>query len=104
MPCWGLASPATEMRTALVEDAVNYGVLPATVDGRLRFVFICYIGEATSAMKRGRAAMHSPYVEKYFDGTVGSLPTLTEQNDLEEAHLNALLKQLCKGAKEVAIR
>ena len=93
-----------QMRAALQEDAVNYGVLPASVDGRLRFVFVCYIGEQTSAMKRGRAAMHAPHVEKFFDGTAGALPSLTDSAELEEAHLNTLLKQLCKGSKEAVIR
>lgn len=95
-----------ELRTALKgrQDAVSYAIAAATVDGRLRFVFLCYIGEQTSAIKRGRAAMHSPHVEKFFDGTIGSFPALTSAEELETAHVNHLLKQLCKGAKEVAMR
>jgi len=93
-----------ELKAALLEEAVNYGVLPATVDGRPRKVVFCYIGECASAMKRGRAAMHAPHVEKYFDGTVGALPTLTARDELEDANLNSLLKQLCKGSKEAAVR
>ena len=46
------------------EDGVSYATLPATVDGRLRFVFLCYIGERTSALRRGRVSMHAPHVEK----------------------------------------
>ena len=91
-----------ELRARLRErtDAVSYAISPATVDGRLRFIFICYIGEATGAIKRGRAAMHSPHVEKFFDGTVGSFPVLTSSDELEDVHMDRLLMQLCKGAKE----
>ena len=46
------------------------------------------------------AALHSPHVEKYYDGTVGSFPALTSDSELEEANVNRLLMQLCKGAKE----
>lgn len=95
-----------ELRAALRErqDAVNYAAAATTVDGRLRFVFLCYIGESTSAIKRGRAAMHAPHMEKFFDGTVGAIPVLTSSDELENAHVNGLLKQLCKGSKEAVIR
>jgi hypothetical protein len=95
-----------ELRARLRErtDSVSYAISPATVDGRLRFVFLCYIGEATSAIKRGRAAMHSPHVEKFFDGTVGSFPVLTSSAELEGAAMDRLLMQLCKGAKEARMR
>ena len=42
--------------------------------------------------------------DAFFDGTVGALPVLTASEELETAHVNKLLKQLCKGAKEVAVR
>ena len=45
--------------------------------------------------------MHSPYVEKVFEGTVGALPTLTSAEELEADHVHALLRQLCKGADSV---
>ena len=53
---------------------------------------------------RNSAAMHSPHVEKFFDGTVGSFPALTSAEELETAHVNKLLKALCKGAKEAVMR
>ena len=86
------------------QESVSYCVAPVTVDGRQRFVFLCYIGESTSGIKRGRAAMHSPHVEKYFDGTVGSFAALTSSDELETEHVNRLLQQLCKGAKEAVVR
>ena len=84
-------------------DVVSYGTLPITVDGRIRHVFFCYVGEACSALKRGRAAMHAPHVEKFFDGTIGSLPTLTAEAELDERYLSALARQVCKGAGDVAV-
>jgi len=87
-----------ELRKALVESEVNYGVLPVAVDGRDRHVFFTYVGSSTSALKRGRASMHSPYMDKFFDGTAGALPTLTTVEELEPSNLNRLLLQLCKGA------
>ena len=39
------------------QESVSYCVAPVTVDGGQRFVFLCYIGESTSGIKRGRAAM-----------------------------------------------
>lgn len=93
-----------ELRAALAEDAVNYGTMPARVDGRMRHVFFCYVGESTPAMKRGRAAMHAPHLEKFFDGTIGALATITAADDLTLAHVNGLLRQVCKGASDVEIR
>jgi len=87
-----------ELRKALVESEVNYGVLPVVVDGRNRHVFFTYVGSSTSALKRGRASMHSPYVDKFFDGTAGALPTLTTAEELEPSNVNGLLLQLFKGA------
>ena len=94
-----------QLRAALHarRDAVSYGAVAARVDGRSRFVFFCYVGEATSAITKGRAAMHSPHVEKFFDGTVGAFPALTSADELETAHVNRLLKELCKGAKEASV-
>ena len=83
---------------------MSYGVVAATVDGRLRFVFLCYIGEATSSIKRGRASMHAPHMEKFYDGTVGALPNLTSLDELEDKNVNRLLKELCKGSKEAEMR
>ena len=78
--------------------------MAASVDGRQRFAFLCYIGENTSALRRGRAAMHSQHVEKFYDGTVGAFPAITSSSELETAHVNKLLMQLCKGAKEAVVR
>ena len=86
------------------EDAVNYAACAAVVDGRSRFVFLCYIGASTSAIKRGRASMHAPHMDKFFDGTAGALPVLTSPDELELAHMNALLLQLFKGSKEAVMR
>ena len=94
----------TELRRHLTQDAVSYGVLPATVDGRPRSVFFTFVGEETSAMKRGRAAIHSPHVEKYFQGTVGALPVISTNLDFEDDALNMLVKQLCKTAAHAQIR
>ena len=91
------------LRRALLDEAVNYGVLPCRVDGRDRHVFFCYVGESTSGLKRGRAAMHAPHIEKYFGGTVGMLSTLTAAEELEPAHVDGLLRALCKGAAEVHV-
>ena len=77
---------------------VNYGVLPVAVDGRDRHVFFTYVGSSTSALKRGRASMHSPHMDKFFDGTAGALPTLTTAEELEPSNVNGLLLQLFKGA------
>lgn len=88
----------TELRRHLVPDAVSYGALPASVDGRPRSVFFTFVGEETSAMKRGRASVHSPHVEKYFQGTVGALPVISSNGDFDDGALNGLLMQLCKGA------
>ena len=85
-------------------DVVSYAVVAASVDGRQRFAFLCYIGENTSALRRGRAAMHSQHVEKFYDGTVGAFPAITSSSELETAHVNKLLMQLCKGAKEAVVR
>ena len=92
-----------QLRAALSEDLVNYGVLSAEVDGRRRHVFFCYVGSSTSALKRGRASMHAPHLEKFFDGTVGSLPTLTSPDELDETHVSGLLRQVCKGATTVEV-
>ena len=94
-----------ELRTQLVSrpDAVSYAAVAVSVDGRRRFVFFCYIGEAASAIKRGRAALHAPHMEKFFDGTVGALPTLTSTDDLEATNVNKLLRQLCKGSAEAVV-
>jgi peptide-methionine (R)-S-oxide reductase len=51
-----------ELRAALVAETVNYGVLPATVDGRLRHVFFCY-GACTRPLVSGLpTCMHCKYV------------------------------------------
>ena len=94
----------SEMVTELLPDAVNYAVFAATVDGRQRFIFLTVIGEQTSAIKRGKAAMHAPHMEKFFDGTAGALPVLTAADELDEVHMNGLLKTLCKGSKEAVVR
>ena len=91
------------LRAALPDDVVSYGVLPAVVDARLRHLFFCYIGEACTALRRGRAAMHAPHVEKFFDGTVGALPTLTAASELESPQLIELIRQSCKGASQVEL-
>ena len=95
-----------ELREALNGrlDSVSYAILPATVDGRLRYVFLCFIGDETPAMKKGRAALHAQHMEKFYDGTVGAFPAITSSEELNEAHLNKLLAQLCKGCKEAAVR
>ena len=95
-----------ELRVALADrlDAVSYAILPATVDGRLRHVFLCFIGEATPAIKKGRAALHAPHMEKFYHGTVGAFPAITSSEELETGHLNKLLAQLCKGCKDAAVR
>lgn len=82
------------------EDSVNYAACAASVDGRQRFVFLCYVGASTTAIKKGRAAMHAPYMDKFFDGTAGALPVITSSEELETNHVNGLLLQLCKGSKE----
>ena len=97
---WGSNSHS---EIGLSEDLVNYGVLSAEVDGRRRHVFFCYVGSSTSALKRGRASMHAPHLEKFFDGTVGSLPTLTSPDELDETHVSGLLRQVCKGATTVEV-
>ena len=55
-------------------------------------------------MKKGRAALHAQHMEKFYDGTVGAFPAITSSEELNEAHLNKLLAQLCKGCKEAAVR
>eukprot|EP00919_Chromeraceae_sp_WS-2016_P040607 GHVR01096925.1.p1 GENE.GHVR01096925.1~~GHVR01096925.1.p1 ORF type:complete len:162 (+),score=18.93 GHVR01096925.1:90-575(+) len=99
----GIPDSFSQLKTALLEDAVNYGALPANVDGRQRHVFFCYVGEATSALKRGRAAMHAPHLEKFFGGTIGALATMTSADELTPAHVNGLLRAICKGAERVEV-
>jgi hypothetical protein len=69
----------------------------------VRFVFLTFIGDAVSAIQKGLAAMHAPHVEKFFDGTVGSFPNLWGTDELDPAHVNKLLQQLCKGAQHAAM-
>ena len=42
-------------------------------------------------------------MEKYFSPTDGALPTLTDREELSPAHLNDLLKQLVKRAKNPTV-
>lgn len=91
------------LKRSLLEDGVNYGALPARVDGRMRHVFFCYVGEATAGIKRGRAAMHAPHLEKFFEGTIGMLATLTAAEELTPTHVNGLLRSLCKGAVQAEV-
>jgi len=91
------------LRAALLEDAINYGVLPLRVDERPRHIFFCYVGERTAGVKRGRAAMHAPHLEKFFVGTIGMLPTLTAADELFPAHLNSVLLDVCKAASSVEV-
>ena len=91
------------LRAALLEDAINYGVLPLRVDERPRHIFFCYVGERTTGVKRGRAAMHAPHLEKFFVGTIGMLPTLTAAVELIPSHLNSVLLDVCKAASSVEV-
>lgn len=82
---------------------VSYGMLPATMGGRTRHVFFCYVGEMTPPLTRGRAAVHAPHLAKYFQGLVGMLPTLTSAEELAPAHINAMLTQAIKGGTTVTV-
>ena len=86
------------------EDAVSYGVLPTAIDGRARHVFFTYIGEGTPALKRGRAAIHAPHVEAFFEGTVGALPALTTAHELDASYVEDLLARVCKDARQAVVR
>ena len=47
--------------------------------------------------------MHAPHLEKFFDGTVGALATVTSAEELSHAHINGLLRQVCKGATQAEV-
>ena len=82
-----------------IEGGVSFGVLPVRVDGRTRRVFLTFIGEGTSAIKRGRASLHAPHVERFLDGTIGALPVVEGADDLSDTQLLEALRRLCSGAR-----
>ena len=96
--------PARVRRTAVFN--MRYPMrspLFARVADRTRAFPVRSVGEGCSALRRGRAAMHSPHVERLFEGTVGCLGTLTSDDELDPLHLNRQLLQLCKGAESAEV-
>ena len=78
------------LRPQLSDDAVTYSVFQVTVGEATRLVFLCYVGEQTGGMVKGRASMHKTDVENALDGTTAAI-TVTEADELAPDRVKAAL-------------
>eukprot|EP00164_Ancoracysta_twista_P007141 GFYU01010091.1.p1 GENE.GFYU01010091.1~~GFYU01010091.1.p1 ORF type:complete len:149 (+),score=59.48 GFYU01010091.1:40-447(+) len=90
-----------DMVSKVTDDNVYYGAFRFTADDRAKYAFICFVGENTGGMKKGRVSMHRNDVYNFFSGMVGDI-SATSPEELTVAFIQDKLESM-PGVKNVSL-
>ena len=81
------------LSTAEARSEVLYGAFSCKVGKQRKFVFLAFIGESCSGMRRAKVSMHKQGVSNFFEGVCASVH-VTDLDGLEPAAIVGAI-QVC---------
>jgi hypothetical protein len=91
------AGGLAEFSSSLTDDEVLYGALRCTVDGKVRFFHIYFVGQNVSALKKGKASMYKSAVFGLIDAQ-GEIPCTGGMEEYSEELIKGSIAKLTGSA------